>query len=88
MAGKGDRKQVRDTGYVGSKREMAARSGGWQSTATPMSDPLRMDQTHWMRVMREGQLTRDPVLRTRTEIEEDRRRAEALEARRRFRVSR
>jgi hypothetical protein len=61
-----------------------AGNGGIRSERAVAITPERppMDKTHWMRVMREGQLTRDPELRTRREIAEDRRRAEALEARR------
>lgn len=37
-------------------------------------------QSRWLKLMLEGQLTRDSVLKTRTEIEEDKRRARELEA--------
>jgi len=37
-------------------------------------------QSSWLKLMLEGQLTRDSVLKTRTEIEDDRRRAADLEA--------
>ena len=40
-------------------------------------------QSRWLKLMLEGQLTRDSVLKTRTEIEEDKQRAEALDALRR-----
>ncbi|TDG13716.1 hypothetical protein E2F43_09350 [Seongchinamella unica] len=40
-------------------------------------------QSRWLKLMLEGQLTRDSVLKTRTEIDEDKRRAEDLEAVRR-----
>ena len=39
-------------------------------------------QSDWLKLMLEGQLTRDSVLKTRTEIEDDKRRAEELKARR------
>jgi hypothetical protein len=39
-------------------------------------------QSDWLKLMVEGQLTRDRVLKTRTEVEEDKRRAEKLESRR------
>lgn len=42
-------------------------------------------QSEWMKVMGEGQLTRDSILRTRREIEADREQAEALAAIRRAR---
>lgn len=42
-------------------------------------------QSEWMKVMGEGQLTRDAILRTRREIEADREQAEALAAIRRAR---
>ncbi len=45
--------------------------------------PGKPRQTQWMRVMTEGQLTRDSSLRTREEREEARSRAEALAERRR-----
>jgi len=37
-------------------------------------------QSDWLKLMLEGQLTRDRVLRTKTEIEEDKRRAEELDS--------
>ncbi|WP_162846019.1 hypothetical protein [Seongchinamella sediminis] len=37
-------------------------------------------QSQWLKLMLEGQLTRDRVLKTRTEIEEDQRRAAQLDA--------
>lgn len=37
-------------------------------------------QSQWLKLMLEGQLTRDPVLKTRTELDEDQRRAAELEA--------
>ncbi|MEJ2178731.1 MAG: hypothetical protein P8Y12_12600 [Gammaproteobacteria bacterium] len=40
-------------------------------------------KSDWLKLMLEGQLTRDSVLKTRTEIEEDNRRAEDLESKRR-----
>ena len=39
-------------------------------------------KSDWLKLMLEGQLTRDSVLKTRTEIEEDNRRAEELESKR------
>ena len=39
-------------------------------------------QSDWLKLMLEGQLTRDRVLRTKAEIEEDKRRAEELDSRR------
>ncbi|KAA1192408.1 hypothetical protein F0M18_06965 [Pseudohalioglobus sediminis] len=41
-----------------------------------------VEQSAWLKLMLEGQLTRDRVLKTRTEIAADRQRAEQLEARR------
>ncbi len=39
-------------------------------------------QSDWLKLMAEGQLTRDAALKTSTEIEEDKRRAAELESRR------
>ena len=49
-----------------------------------MSDALKSPVKHsdWLKLMLEGQLTRDRVLRTKTEIEEDKQRADELESRR------
>ena len=85
-----NRKQLIVEGYYRHNLGETGRTRRRRSIATAASDrvpPERvpMDRTHWMRVMREGQLTRDPVLRTRKEIEKDRRRAEALAARRKAR---
>ena len=40
-------------------------------------------QSDWLKLMLEGQLTRDRVLRTKSEIEEDERRTEELDSIRR-----
>ena len=71
------RHNLGEAGRTSHKRSIATA----ESKRVP-ADRVSMDKTHWMRVMAEGQLTRDPVLKTRSEVEEDRRRARALEARR------
>ena len=48
----------------------------------PVAPKKPVKQSDWLKLMLEGQLTRDSVLKTRTEIEEDKRRAEELESRR------
>ena len=48
----------------------------------PDSPNKRVKKSDWLKLMLEGQLTRDSVLKTRTEIEEDSRRAEDLESKR------
>ena len=53
----------------------------------PMPDKPKkpVKQSRWLKLMLEGQLTRDRVLKTRTEIEADKQRAAQLEALRRSR---
>ncbi len=48
----------------------------------PNSTNKPVRKSDWLKLMLEGQLTRDSVLKTRTEIEEDNRRAEELESKR------
>lgn len=45
--------------------------------STPPHRPLS-GMSEWLRTMAEGQNTRDPVLRTRSEIQQDKRLAEAV----------
>lgn len=46
--------------------------------STPPHRPLG-GMSEWLRTMAEGQNTRDPTLRTRSEIEKDQRLAQAVE---------
>lgn len=50
---------------------------------TKMSQKTVANHGDWMKIMQEGQLTRDPCLKTRDEIERDRAQAEALQTMRR-----
>lgn len=69
-------------------RYLAARHNRARQVTSATNSPAGYKSRRWLEVMREGQLTRDPVLRTRSERRASRRRACELARQRELRFGR